>query len=125
MREARGNFESPCSITPEASKHLRDKILDAKASLYPTPEVGLTIFTDTSNEGWCASANDQTINGRWNKSEKNLHINELELLAIRHAVFSFLSLFLSTKHHKIMTDNGTSVSYINKQGGAHSPIAIS
>ena len=84
--------------------------------------VDLIIFTDASNEGWGASANDQTINGRWNESEKLLHINELELLAIKHAVSSFLPLFPITKQLRIMTDNSTSVSYINKQGGTHSPM---
>ena len=84
--------------------------------------VDLIIFTDASNEGWGASANDQTINGRWNESEKLLHINELELLAIKHAFSSFLSLFPNTKHLRVMTDNSTSVSYINKQEGTHSPM---
>ena len=66
--------------------------------MHPTPEVDLTIFTDASNEGWGVSTNDQTINGRWNESEKFLHINEVELLAIRNAVSSFLLLFPNTKH---------------------------
>ena len=90
--------------------------------LAPTPEVDLTILTDASNEGWRASTNDQTINGRWNESEKLLHINELELLAIKHAFSSFLTLFPNTKHLRVMTDNSTSVSYINKQEGTHSPM---
>ena len=29
------------------------------------------------NEGWGACTNDQTINRKWNESEKLLHINEL------------------------------------------------
>ena len=116
LREARGDFENPCTITPEASKDIiwwRDDKLDAIASLNPTPEIDLTIFTGPSNEGWGASANDQTIIGRWNESERVLHINELELLAIKHAVSSFLLLFPNTKRLRIMTDNSTSVSYIN------------
>ena len=48
--------------------------------------------------------------------------NELELLAIRHAVISFLPLFPNTKNRRIMTDNSTSVSFINKQRGTHSPM---
>ena len=66
LREARGNFESLCIITSEASNGIiwwRDNILDAIASLYPTHEVDLKIFTDASYEGWGASTNDQTING--------------------------------------------------------------
>ena len=76
--------------SPEASKDIiwwRDNILGVIAFLRRTPEVNLT--------------NDQTINGRWNESEKLLHINELELLAIKHAVSSFLPLFPNTKHLRI------------------------
>ena len=39
--------------------------MDAIASLHPTPEVDLTIFTDASDEGWGASTSDQTMNGSW------------------------------------------------------------
>ena len=125
LREARGNFENPCKITPEVSKDIiwwRDNTIDTIASLHPTPEVDLTIFIDVSNEGWGGSTNDQTINGRSNESEKLLHLNKIELLAIKHVVYSFLPLFPNTKHFRIMTDNSTSVSYINKQGSTHSPM---
>ena len=67
--ETRGNFENPCTITPETSKDIiwwgrGGNILDAIASLHPTTEAGLAIFIDASNKGWGASTNDQTINGR-------------------------------------------------------------
>ena len=44
------------------------------------------------------------------------------MLAIKHAVYSFLPLFPNIQHFRIMTDNSTYVSYINKQGGRHSPM---
>ena len=84
---------SKCAITLEVLKELvrwRDNILGVIASLYPTPEVDFIVLrdtTDTSNEDWGTSTNGQTISGRWKEAEKFLHINELELLAIRHAVF--------------------------------------
>lgn len=74
--KAIGNSKSPCTIKPDTLKDLiwwRDTILVAKASLYPTPQADLTIFTDASNEGWGASTNDQTVNGRWNQKKKNTH----------------------------------------------------
>ena len=37
-----------------------------------------------------ADDEDQTVNGRWSDSEKTLHINWLELLAIKLAIKSFL-----------------------------------
>ena len=48
---------------------------------------------------------------------------ELELLTIRLAVFSFLLFFPSTKYLRIMTDNITSVLYMNKQEIPHSPMS--
>ena len=99
LREARESFESPCIITSEASRDIiwwRNNILDVIASLYPTPEVDLRIFTDVSNEGLSASTNDQTINGRWNKSEKFLHINKLELLLSNMHFFHFCNYILTS-----------------------------
>ena len=44
------------------------------------------------------------------------------MLAIKHTVSSFLPFFPNSKHLRIMTDNSTSVSYISKQRGTHSPM---
>ena len=99
LREARESFESPCIITSEASRDIiwwRNNVLDVIASLYPTPGVDLRIFTDASNEGLSASTNDQTINGRWDKSEKFLHINKLELLLLNMHFFHFCNYLLTS-----------------------------
>ena len=46
-----------------------------------------------------------------------MHINSLELLAIKFGIKSFLPLFKNIEHIRIMCDNTTAISYINKQGG--------
>jgi len=86
----------------------------------PPPEVDYTIFTDASNEGWGASDNNITINGRWSEKEKEMHINEQELVAIKYAILSYLKSGIQPKHIKIMSDNATAISYINKYGGCKS-----
>ena len=51
-----------------------------------------------------------TINGRWTEGETKLHINILELTAIKFAIFSLLPLQIGTKHLKVMTNNSTAIS---------------
>ena len=61
-----------------------------------------------------------SFHGRWSEGQSQLHINMLEIMAIRFALIRALKYI----HHScvmISTDNITVVSYINKQGGTHSP----
>ena len=50
----------------------------------------LIIQTDASNQGWGAVCQNVKIGGYWSESEKQNHINLLELLAITFAVKSYL-----------------------------------
>ena len=47
------------------------------------------LYKHASNADWGASDSDHTINGRWSETEKTLHINCVELLAVKFAVKSF------------------------------------
>ena len=61
-----------------------------------------------------------SFHGRWSEDQSLLHINMLEIMAIRLALIKAFKYI----HHScvmISTDNTTVVSYINKQGGTHSP----
>ena len=56
----------------------------------------------------------------WSEDQSQLHINMFEIMAIRFALIKAIKYI----HHScvmISTDNTTVVSYINKQGGTHSP----
>ena len=76
---------------------------------------------DTSTKGWGAHDKHHTINGRWTEGGTKLHINVLELTAIKFAIFSLLlPLQIGTKHLRVMTDNSTAISYMNRQGGIKS-----
>ena len=76
----------------------------------------LLLFTDASVKGWGAHLEDQTVSGLWSDTEKNLHINVLELKAVFLAIRSFQSHLLN-KRVLGASDNVTVVSYLNKQGG--------
>ena len=54
--------------------------------------------------------------GVWSKSESLRHINYSELVAVRLALASLLD-NRSNIHFRIMSDNTTTISYINSMGG--------
>ena len=61
-----------------------------------------------------------SFHGRWTENQSQLHINMLEMMAIRLALKQAKT-FIHPSCIMISTDNTTVVSYINKQGGTHSP----
>ena len=83
---------------------------------FSTPDPALTIVTDASSYGWGGHLGDQTASGVWPDQWKSKHINWLELQAV----------WLTLKHFQdqvrnqvveVLSDNSTTVSYINRQGG--------
>lgn len=83
-----------------------------------TPEFQVRLFTDASTKGWGAHLEGQTAQGSWSEQEQDLHINILEMRAIKLALLAFN---IPQKHNILVaTDNTTVVSYVNKQGGTRS-----
>ena len=79
-----------------------------------------TITTDASLTGWGAVFEGRTAKGVWNTTLQSAHINYLELMAVFLALQRFEPLVRGC-HVRVRTDNTTTVCYINKQGGLHSP----
>lgn len=82
-----------------------------------TPDIRL--HTDASTVGWGASLDQQTVSGIWNPQEVSLHINLLELRAIRLALLHFTR-EVTGKAVALFTDNTTALAYLLKQGGTRS-----
>ena len=85
-------------------------------SIHP-PDPNTFLFTDASYYGWGAHLEPMRLSfhGRWSEDQSQLHINMLEMMAIRFALKKSIKYI----HHPcvmISTDNTTVVSYINKQG---------
>ncbi|XP_064415368.1 mitochondrial import receptor subunit TOM5 homolog isoform X4 [Latimeria chalumnae] len=78
------------------------------------------LTTDASLRGWEAFLGGKMVQGLWSKEESNLHINLLELRAVRLPLASLLSKVRGSMV-LLRTDTTTVVSYINKQGGTKSP----
>ena len=74
------------------------------------------IQTDASLTGWGAVCNGVQTSGQWSEEERSLHINVLELLAIKLALFSFTKgKRVKATHFQI--DNKAALSYLLKMGG--------
>lgn len=80
----------------------------------------LTLITDTSNTGWGAVLGGATAQGRWTQLESSWFINEKELLAVLFGL-KCLARDVSKTVIRVLSDNTTTVMYINKMGGVRSP----
>ena len=123
LKMQKHNFDAPCFISEKAGREVSwwiEHIGEAFAYIKAIPRIDYTIHTDASNLGWGACDDIEVSNGRWSEEEQEMHINCLELLAIKFALMSFVPLHPNIKHIRVMSDNTTAISYINKQGGSHS-----
>ena len=123
LKLSKGKFDAPRVLSPTAKDEIywwRQNILNSSRKIISAPTVDYIIHTDVSNLRWGAHDEDENINGRCSVSEKTLHINCLELLAIKLAIRSFLPRKVLVGHLRIMSDNSTGIAYINKQGGTQS-----
>jgi hypothetical protein len=70
----------------------------------------MEIFSDASLSGWGAACNGVTNQGPWTLSDREKHINELELLGALYAIQAF-GADSSNVAIRIYLDNSTAVSY--------------
>ena len=81
-----------------------------------SPPVELQIWTDASDTGWGAACGQLEASGSWDLDHINRHINYKELLAVLLALQSF-AFQIQGKSVQIMTDNSTTMAYLNNMGG--------
>lgn len=84
------------------------------------PSYKFEIYTDASGTGWGAVCGDKRAHGTWKDSERDFHINYLELLA----VFLGLKCFVKNQNNcsvLLRVDNTTAISYVNRMGGIQYP----
>ena len=80
------------------------------------PSPVMVIHTDASTFGWGATCDGATLKGVWSFQEKSLHINLLEMLAVKKTILLW-SNALKSKVICFRIDNVSVVFYLNKQGG--------
>jgi len=82
------------------------------------PPYTMRMFTDASLQGWGAYCAEETAQGLWSVRETKLHINILEMRAVRKAILAFRP--PQGENILVATDNTTVVAYVNNQGGTKS-----
>jgi len=118
-------YQAPQKLIPISQEVFQDlnwwlmeKNLNRGVSLSPILNQ-LRLYSDASLKGWGAHMKNSSIKGTWSQSQKLLHINHLELLAV----------WLALKHFEpeirgrsvlVMTDNSAVVGQIQNQGGTKS-----
>ena len=82
------------------------------------PQFTHRVFTDASTKGWGAHSGQLQCQGLWSMEEQQLHINLLEMRAVRLALQQLRPQPCS--RILVSSDNNCVVAYINKEGGTRS-----
>lgn len=119
------SWDHPITLTAEAKADVSWWASHCIAPLPPVPmkpvQSTVTVHTDASLTGWGMSSSDGSVaSGSWSASERSLHINYLELYSVLLSVNCLIPKF-DNSHIHIVTDNSTTMFYINKMGGTRSP----
>ena len=114
LRDTLGDFEGLMSLSPESIGHLNWWIVSLtsanRSTDHEVPNVTLT--SDASLSGWGAASWTACTHGLWSEAETTYHINVLELLAVELGLKSLL-IDCQNQHIRVVSDNTTTVSYIN------------
>lgn len=121
LKYSRGDYNASMEISLEARNDINWWIENVHKCMKQIchGEPNFLVRTDASSSGWGAEFDNVTTGGRWNEQELQLHINEQELLAVLFALKS-LCKKISCAHVHILSDNTTTVCYINAMGGSKS-----
>ena len=98
---------------------LQDNRLRRGGPISP-PEPTISMETDASTVGWGCRVGTTLSRGLWSPEESLLHINVLELRAIRMALLHNKTLLLN-QTVALYGDNTTALAYIRHGGGTRSP----
>ena len=92
-------------------------------SFHVKPKDHIQLFTDAGGEGWGGMIVDshQEAQGAWDRSMSSSSSNFREISAVLMTLTSFLPL-LKGKSVQILSDNITTVAYINFQGSVSQEI---
>lgn len=121
LKKAKGNFDSYMQLSPFSQKELQWWIehIHSTENDVCVSEPDCMMTSDASLIGWGCEFDGTRSGGLWLPSEKELHINLLEIKAAYFALQSFQDK-LKGCHVRLMVDNTTAVACINSMGTNHS-----
>ena len=121
LRNHQFDYNCPVFLNPQSRAELTwwlNNLPKVNGSPVSPPPPDLTILSDVSMQGWGATCQGKSTNGKWSSQESIQHINLLEL----KAAFLALKTFLKNQSHKVVLlklDNSAAVAYLNNKGGTH------
>ena len=122
LRDSPGDFEGLISLCPESIGDLNWWV-ESLPSAYRSIDHGVPNFTLTSHaslRGWGAASGISCTHSLWSEAGITYHINVLELLEVELGLRSLLP-DCQGQHIRVVSDNTTTVSYINGMGGKSLP----
>ena len=115
LNKVKSNFDTPIKLTKEAIHDLQwcMKNLYTASEKVQYPGIKKVIYTDW----WGAYCEGMPKGGSWINTEKNWHINAIELKSI---LLNLMSVFKDHGIHiKISSDSTTALAYVNKLSTSH------
>ena len=112
-------WESPLTLTPGALSDLawwQSAFTSWNGRTVLPGAVDATLTTDASGYGWGAHLGAHTAHGAWDPHMARKHSNVRELMAVLLALRA-LRPYTSNKTVSLLSDNITTVAYINHMGG--------
>ena len=121
LRDTVGVFEGLISLSPESVGNLNWWIVSLPSANRSTgdevPDV--TLISDASPRDWGTASGTACTHDLWSEAETTYYINVLELLAMELGLRSPL-IDCQNQHIRVVSDNTTTVSYINCMGATWS-----
>ena len=117
------SYQRQVTLNSSAKQELSCWIQDPKlcnGRCLVQPRAQMKIQTNASKKtGWVVSCQGLTTQGVWSRQERPLHINFLELLAVKFALLSFFK-NREVRAIPFQIDNTTALRYLKKMEGVKS-----
>ena len=118
LKMAKGDYSSSMILSAQARFDLKWWVENLKIShsKIESKNPDFTMKTDASIYGFGGCRDHDTVSGQWTVDEQELHINLKELMAVLYSLQK-LCHDCSDCTIKVLTDNTTTMAYINGMGG--------
>lgn len=119
LKKSHGDYDTVIEISDEVKEDILwwMENIDKFPRKIRMPEVSMIFKCDASQNGWGIYdvQRNETSGGNWSAEERELHINCLELMAIKICLQTFAKNKYD-QHIKVFSDNTTAVRGLNKMG---------